>query len=69
MMSQEFKLDSTDTVAVDTKYHWQPMATCPRGVKVQLKGRGGVAQYGHYSGKPDDDFWVGWAPLPTTKKD
>lgn len=63
------KLDSTATTAVDKEYHWLPMSTCPRGCKVQLKGAGGVAQYGHYTGKPDDDFWAGWAPLPTDKKD
>ena len=63
------ELDSTKTTAVDRNYHWQPMSTCPRGIKVQLKGKGGVAVYGQYTGKDDDDFWQGWAPLPTTKKD
>lgn len=52
--------DSTGAAAV-ANYRWQPMATCPRGVKVQLKGRGGVATYGQFSA---DKFWTGWAPLP-----
>lgn len=53
------------TVGVDRDYHWLPMATCPRGVKLQLKGRSGVALYAKYDGK--DPWWVGWAPLPTEK--
>lgn len=51
------------TVAVDHEYFWQPMDTCPRGVKVQLKGAGGVAVYSTWDGK--SKFWTGWAPLPT----
>lgn len=50
------------TVAVDGSYPWREMASCPRGVKVQLLGRGGVAVYSQYDGK--SDFWRGWAPLP-----
>ena len=34
-------LDSTHTTAVDHGYHWQPMATCPKGSKVQLLTRYG----------------------------
>jgi len=53
---------SNNTVAVDHSYFWQPMLTCPRGVKVQLLNAGDVATYGTYDGK--DSFWKGWAPLP-----
>lgn len=60
-------LDSTGSTSVDRDYHWQPMSTCPIGVKVQLKGAGGVAVYGQYNNK--ESFWVGWAPLPTAKKE
>lgn len=56
------KLDSTGTTAVITGYRWQPMDTCPRGVKVLLKGVGGVATLGQFS---NDKFWIGWAPLPS----
>lgn len=56
------KLDKSGTVAVDPNYFWQPMTTCPRGVKVQLLGQGGVAVYGNYNGK--DTFFTHWAPLP-----
>lgn len=57
-------LDSTAMVAV-ADYYWRPMTDCPRGVKVQLLGAGGVAVYGQYS---PDPFWVGWAPLPRRPK-
>lgn len=56
------KENHTLGAAVDQGYHWQPMATCPRGVKVQLLGAGGVAAYGQHDGK--QNFWRGWAPLP-----
>jgi hypothetical protein len=48
-------------VAVATDYYWNPIKSCPRSVKVQLLGRGGVAVYGMYNG---DSFWQEWAPLP-----
>ena len=59
-------LNSDKTVAVSTDYFWQPIATCLRGVKVQLLGAGGVAHYGIYHG---DKFFVSWAPLPKIPKD
>ncbi len=49
--------NATKQVAVDQTYYWQPMETCPRGMKVQLLGRGGVAAFGSYTGK--DNFWLG----------
>lgn len=60
------ELNADQTVAVDREYEWQPMSTCPRGVKVQLLGKGGVAIYGNYS---KDPFWEGWAPLPCRPKE
>ena len=57
-----YKLNSNRDVAVANDYHWdENMEACPRGVKVQLLGRGGVATHGQYTGEP---FWVGWTPLP-----
>ncbi len=56
-------LNKDQTVAIDSTYHWQKMETCPRGVRVQLLGNGGVATYGVYNG--DRSFWRMWAPLPT----
>lgn len=53
-------------VAVDQNYFWQPIETCPRGVKVQLLGQGGVAMYGTYNGR--DTFYTAWAALPKVKK-
>lgn len=55
-----------NAVAVATDYYWLPMCDCPRAVKVQLLGRGGVATHGHYDGK--DTFWEGWTPLPNKRK-
>lgn len=61
------ELNSERTVAVDREYYWRGMDTCPRGVKVQLLGRGGVAVYGAYNGK--DTWWTHWAPLPVLRKE
>lgn len=61
------KLNTDQTVAVDPDYYWRPMATCPRSVKVQLLGGGGVAVYSSWDGK--DPFWQGWAPLPKRRPD
>lgn len=49
-------------IAVDHDYFWQPMHSCPTGVKVQLLNAGGVAVYGTWDGK--STFWQAWAPLP-----
>ena len=59
-------LNSDGTVAVDPEYFWRPMHNCPRSVKVQLLGEGGVAVYGMYDGQ--DNFWKFWAPLPKINK-
>ena len=56
------KVNSDHSVAVDQDYFWRPMSSCPRGVKVQLLGEGGVAAYGNWNGH--DSFWKAWAPLP-----
>ena len=60
------KINAEGSVAVAIDYEWQPIDTCPRSVKVQLLGKGGVAIYGTYDGK--DPFWEGWAPLPCRPK-
>ena len=55
-------IDSTGTAAVATDYYWILIDEhTPRGVKLQLLGQGGVAQYSNYHG---DSFWSHWAPLP-----
>lgn len=61
------EINSARTVAVDREYYWQPISTCPNGVKVQLLGRGGVAYYGTHHGK--DPWPTHWAPLPSKPKD
>lgn len=56
------KIDSTGAAAVATDYYWIRInKDTPRGVKLQLLGKGGVAQYTSYYGDP---FWTHWAPLP-----
>lgn len=62
------QLDSTGTAAVDADYFWRPIESCPRGVKVQLLGLGGVAVYGHFNGS-QKTFWTHWAPLPKLPKE
>lgn len=64
--AHSYKLNKDATVAVAQDYFWGPIDSCPLGVKVQLLGKGGVAQYGQYSRK--DTFWTDWAPLPKTRK-
>lgn len=54
-------------LAVAVGCHWQPLSTCPVGTTVLLKGKGGVPTQGRYS-RGGDDFWVGWAHLPTDEK-
>lgn len=65
------ELNRDRTVAVDRAYYWQPIATCPRGVKVQLLGAGGVAVYGTYNPpRPSEKpWWTHWAPLPVLRKE
>ena len=60
-------LNTEKSVAVATDYFWQPIDTCPRGVKVQLLGKGGVATYGIWNGK--EPFYTHWAPLPRRRRD
>lgn len=61
-----YKINRDKTVAVsnDTFFDEGDMSKCPRGVKVQLLGKGGVATYGEYDG---DSFWIGWCPVPRRK--
>jgi hypothetical protein len=67
--AKQYKLDSTETTAVATEFYWLPINNdTPRGVKVLLLGRGGVASLGHYHHKPgESEFWTHWAPLPRIK--
>lgn len=58
-----YKLSKDQSVAVATDYFWEPVGpNTPRGVKLQLLGKGGVATYGTWNGK--DTFYTHWAPLP-----
>ncbi len=59
-------INTQEATAVAEGYYLQPMDTCPRGVKVQLQGAGGVLVYGQYDGR--NKFWKAWAPLPRERK-
>lgn len=62
-----YKINEAESVAVDLDYYWnEDMTSCPRGVKVQLLGMGGLATHGIYNGAA---FWVGWTPLPRKRKE
>jgi hypothetical protein len=53
-------------VAVATDYYWIPVDNnTPRGVKLQLLTKGGVAVHGVYFG---DEFYTHWTPLPKKPK-
>ena len=55
-------INASQTAAVATDYYWIPIdENTPRGVKLQLLGKGGVAHYGTYH---ETQFWTHWAPLP-----
>lgn len=61
-MTNEFKLNTSKTVAVSTEYRTsKDMSKCPRNVKVYLIGQGGVGVLAEYRGEP---FWIEWAALP-----
>ena len=60
-------INTAGSVAVATDYFWQPIdADTPKGVKLQLLGKGGVAVYGTWAGK--DTFYTHWAPVPKRRK-
>ena len=62
------QIDSTGAAAVDHNYFWQPIDEhTPRGVKLQLLGKGGVGIYGQYNGR--DKFFTHWAPMPKLKRE
>ena len=61
------KLEIKHGKAIDAHYTWtptdDPLAPCPKGVKVQLLGAGGIPQYGSWDGK--NPFWTHYALLPS----
>ena len=55
-------INASQTVAVAVDTYWIPVCkNTPRGVKLQLLGKGGVAIYGIFN---SDAFWTHWCPLP-----
>lgn len=57
------RTDSTRAAVVDHDYHWQPITSCPSGMRVQLLSRSGIATVGRFTTNKDG-WWIGWAPLP-----
>lgn len=56
-------ISESKSVAVSQDRYWQPMETCPRGVKVALLNPGKVAVFGQSHGHGGEP-WLGWDPLP-----
>jgi len=56
------KISQMAKVAVDQTYFWQPMESCPKGVKVQVLPKEGVARYEAVTSKSQG--LLAWAPLP-----
>lgn len=62
------KVNQEQQVAVATDYWLQPIdENTPRGVKLQLLGKGGVLVYGQWDGKAQ--FFTHWAPLPKLRRE
>ncbi len=60
----DVKVNRERAVAVDQRYPWLPInETTPRGAKLQLLTRHGVAVYGQLSAGNMKDF-LAWAPCP-----
>lgn len=60
--SEERRLLTEDRHQV---YWNEDMGSCPRGVKVQLMGSGGIAMYGIYDGK--SPFFLAWCAMPARR--
>lgn len=60
------RINNAGTAAVDTEYEWQRITDeTPRGVKVQLLTRHGVAIYGVLNKTTmDGKNYKAWAPCP-----
>lgn len=61
----EFHPSREGDAAVADGLYYNPMETCPKGVKVLLLGPYGVATLGNYDGDPQ---WKGWFPLPRERR-
>lgn len=60
-------INTTHEVAVSNDTYWnEDMTECPKGVKLQLLGAGGIAMYGTYDGK--NKFFIAWCPVPKRMK-
>lgn len=63
LIAQTPKPNRDNNVMVDQSAKFMPVGPdTPRGMKIQLLTKHGVAVYGHFDG--DMDSWVGWYPVP-----
>lgn len=70
LFDSDYRIDGSGAAVVDASYYWQPLETCPCGVKVQLLGKSGVAMYGQLTPKiKEEAFFSHWAPLPKIPKE
>lgn len=64
-----YKIKRTDTArAVSQDRYWQPMDTCPMGVKVNLLSIHGVAVAPSAVTPRTVHLYAGWEPLAKVKK-
>lgn len=61
------KLNHTESIAVDVKYHWQSIKKAPIGVKLQLLTIGGVAVHGVLT-QSNKNHFIAFTPLPKKVK-
>ena len=61
-----FKLNTDRNVAVSTAHYFEPMSTCPVGVKLILLGPGDVGVIAQWDGR--DPQWGGWFPMPKKRR-
>lgn len=56
------KKSNDGAAIIDPALMFRPMDDCPKGPKVLLLNKAGIACTGSWDGK--DRWWVGWFPLP-----
>ena len=57
-----YRINNDKTAAVALEVEYQPMSTCPHGIRVLGLSKGFVARIDIVSNKTTD--LIGWAPLP-----
>lgn len=63
--SSSFNYNQQKQVFTDRSREWLDIKFAPRGVKIHLLTKGGIATHGQVTDKTEFQF-VGWEPLPST---